>query len=243
MTALDPAVMRYFIRYGLVLSCVLLLTMVAANQRQFSPEMQSFFSQSVWQIITPHGSGSGCWIARKLILTNNHVVMSSDDVEVQSPRRTLKYPAKVIKKSAEHDLALLLVDSLSFIPMVLKFGNFPKRGEPVFSAGYALGKHQNYQRGISEGPAPHFDIPSDYVSNILTVPGDSGSCVLDKNMQFVGVRNAVQANQLPTHGIYNRGFSIPVYHMAIVLDSSRVKHFLGNPVTHHHDGFYAGDLP
>lgn len=243
MTALDPAVMRYFIRYGLVLSCVLLLTMVSANKREFTPEMESYFSQSVWQISTPHKTGSGCWIARNLILTNAHVTQHATHVFVISPDRSLRFSATVIKKSTDDDLALLLVENPGFAPMLLKMGQFPKRGEPVFSAGFALGKHQNLQRGISEGKAPHFDIASDYVSNILTVPGDSGSCVLNDKMEFVGIRNAVQANQLPSYGMYGRGFSIPVYHMAIILGPERIKRFLAHPVSHHHDGFYIGNTP
>jgi len=228
--------MRYFMRYLTILGIGLLIGIVSQNKHTFPPDMQTYFKHSVWQVLTLtmedgepiEGTGSGCFITRGLLLTNAHVVKGAMEIRVRNHNRALEFDAVVIKYSEWDDLALLRVHSGGYLPMTVPLGKFPAQGVDIYSAGYGLSKHISYQVGAAQGirflDIYNRDFPSDYHASIPTIMGDSGSCVLTRDMEIVGVRNAIEAaSTMSEMGDFIRH---PVSHMALILGPERIRAFL-----------------
>lgn len=188
--------LRYAMRYGLFLGMGLLLGLAAKNSQTFPDEMQTYFRQSVWQVQHELGSGSAFFIAKDLLLTNKHVI-ENPYVEIDggfmiyNHSMSLSYPVKILLVSDSVDLALLYCDCGGYLPMTLPFGPYPKQGEEMYGAGYGLGTHLSFGFGHSQGVGANY-MGARYYSSVPTIMGDSGSPILNKNMEVVGIRTAVE---------------------------------------------------
>jgi len=97
---------------------------------------------SPWQVSSiENGTGSGCIISDRQILTNAHVVSNSTFIEVQLYGQPTKYTATVKAISHEADLALLVVEDSDFFndTIPLKFGNLPELLDSVVVYGFPEG--------------------------------------------------------------------------------------------------------
>jgi serine protease Do len=158
-----------------------------------------------------NGMGTGIVVdSRGYIITNYHVV---DEVQVIRVRLSdgSTYPAKVLARDHDNDLALLKVDArkpLATIP--LGTAQDLMIGETVLAVGNAFGYEHTVTKGIVS--ALHRDVTLNkemaYKSLIQTDtpinPGNSGGPLVNINGELVGVNVAIRA------GAQNIAFAIPV---------------------------------
>jgi serine protease Do len=158
-----------------------------------------------------NGMGTGIIIdPRGYIITNHHVI---DDVQVIKVRLSdgSTYPAKVIARDHDNDLALLKIEAhkpLTTIP--LGTAQDLMIGETVLAVGNAFGYEHTVTTGIVS--ALHRDVTLNkemsYKSLIQTDtpinPGNSGGPLVNINGELVGVNVAIRA------GAQNIAFAIPV---------------------------------
>lgn len=234
------ATMRYAVRYGVFLAVGLLLGLAIQNSQTYSDDMQSYFRQSVWQVKSSSGSGTGFFISPTLLVTNHHVVNPRDDnvIQVRNHNRALLFTAMVVKEDEMSDLALLFCECGGYLPMTLPLGQFPDQGVELYSAGYGLSKHLafafGHAQGVQRDMPPGF--PADHFASVTTIMGDSGSPVLNKQMEIVGVRNAVESYpvfySLPQKGIgpyaneVQRYIRMPAVSHSVVISARTLQRFL-----------------
>ena len=158
-----------------------------------------------------NGMGTGIVIdPRGYIITNHHVI---EDVQVIKVRLAdgSTYPAKVVARDHENDLALLKIEPrkpLATIP--LGTSQDLMIGETVLAIGNAFGYEHTVTTGIVS--ALHRDVTLNkemaYKSLIQTDtpinPGNSGGPLVNINGELVGVNVAIRA------GAQNIAFAIPV---------------------------------
>jgi S1-C subfamily serine protease len=148
-----------------------------------------------WFMRSPSsGTGSGCIIKGKKILTNAHVVSDETFVQVRRYGEARRVPARVVSVSHEADLAVLTVDDPGFFEGIepLEFGELPKSQDEVVVYGFPLGgdtlsttkgvisriEHQVYVHSSVNQLAAQIDAAIN--------PGNSGGPVLMKG-KIVGV--------------------------------------------------------
>lgn len=157
------------------------------------------------------GLGSGVVVsADGYILTNNHVIESADAIEV-ALNNGEKYPARIVGRDPESDLAVLRIDSK--VPLTaIRFaqGPQPAVGDVVLAIGNPFGVGQTVTMGIisalgrSELGINTFEnfIQTDAAIN----PGNSGGALIDTQGNLVGINTAIYSRTGGSQGI---GFAIP----------------------------------
>lgn len=158
-----------------------------------------------------NGMGTGIIIdPRGYIITNYHVI---DEVQVIRARLSdgSTYPAKVIARDHDNDLALLKIDArkpLATIP--LGTSQDLMIGETVLAVGNAFGYEHTVTKGIVSALKRDVTLNKEmaYKSLIQTDtpinPGNSGGPLVNINGELVGVNVAIRA------GAQNIAFAIPV---------------------------------
>jgi serine protease Do len=155
--------------------------------------------------------GSGLIIASDgYILTNNHVIDNAEKVVVKLPSEDTEYPAKVIGKDPQLDIALIKIDAkgLPTAPLgdsdrlevgewVLAIGN-PFSLDSTVTSGIVSAK----ERRIGQGPYDSF-IQTDAKIN----PGNSGGPLINMRGEVVGINSAIFSESGENMGI---GFAIPI---------------------------------
>ncbi len=157
-----------------------------------------------------NGMGTGIVLdPRGYIVTNHHVV---EDVQVIRVRLSdgSTYPARIVARDHENDLALLKIDPkkpLSTIPIGTA-GDL-MIGETVLAVGNAYGYEHTVTRGIVSALKRDVTLNKEmaYKSLIQTDtpinPGNSGGPLVNINGELVGVNVAIRA------GAQNIAFAIP----------------------------------
>jgi serine protease Do len=158
-----------------------------------------------------NGMGTGIIIdPRGYIVTNHHVV---DDVQALRVRLSDggTYPARVISRDAENDLAIMKIDVPRSLPIVpLGTASDLSVGETVIAIGNAFGYEHTVSCGIISALKRDVSLNKDvsYKSLIQTDaainPGNSGGPLLNANGELIGVNVAIRA------GAQGIGFAIPV---------------------------------
>jgi S1-C subfamily serine protease len=165
-----------------------------------------------WFMRSPNsGTGSGCIIKGKKILTNAHVVSDETFIQVRRYGEAKRVPARVVSVSHDTDLAVLTVDDPGFFEDIepLEFGELPKSQDEVVVYGFPLGgdtlsttkgvisriEHQTYVHSSINLLAGQIDAAIN--------PGNSGGPVV-KDGRIVGVvmQGMSQAD--------NIGYMVPV---------------------------------
>ncbi len=149
-----------------------------------------------WQ--RPRASGSGgsaFFIGNKRLMTNAHVVSDAKTLLVKRADRSKRYPATVVFKGDDCDLAIITVKDASFFEGMepLRIGNRPDIRSTVAAVGYPMGGNKLSVtqgvvsrielRGYSHtGADEHLTIQVDAAIN----PGNSGGPVVQDG-KVVGV--------------------------------------------------------
>jgi len=169
-----------------------------------------------WYQIPEHlaGQGSGFVIDEAgYVLTNNHVVESADEIEVVMEDGTV-YPAELLGRHQETDLAVLKIARNPDKPLVcvkpadsdaLRIGQF------VIAIGSPFSLHSTVTLGIVSQTGRTF-APMPFVDYIQTDAainrGNSGGPLVDIEGRMVGVNTFIQTAG-PSEGFIGIGFAVP----------------------------------
>ncbi|MET3559839.1 serine protease Do [Bartonella japonica] len=174
----------------------------------FSPKDGQKDSQ--FQKVRSLGSGFVIDAQRGLIVTNYHVIVDADDIEVNFTDGT-KLKAKLLGKDSKTDLALLQVDAGSKKLKAVHFGDSDKVrigdwvmaiGNPYgFGGSVTVGIISARNRDLNAGPYDNF-IQTDAAIN----RGNSGGPLFDRNGKVIGINTAIIS---PSGGSIGIGFAIP----------------------------------
>jgi len=160
------------------------------------------------------GVGSGVIISNDgYIVTNNHVVDGSSDIEVTlNDKRTFK--AKLIGTDPNTDIALIKIE-VEKLPVII-FGNSDslKVGEWVLAVGNPFNLNSTVTAGIVSAKARNINIINSQMkiesfiqTDAAVNPGNSGGALVNTRGQLVGINTAI-ASQTGSYAGY--AFAIPV---------------------------------
>ncbi len=169
--------------------------------------------------------GSGVLVsAEGVVVTNYHVIRGSSDSEITIALNDgREFPAKLILKDEQTDLAVLRLDGDGAPFSSIKFANSDglEVGDLVLAIGDPFGVGQTVTSGIVSALARTKVGLSDYQFFIQTDaainPGNSGGALVDMNGQLVGINTALFSKSGGSHGI---GFAIPSNMVRLVVQSA-----------------------
>lgn len=174
----------------------------------FTPKDDKKDSQ--FQKVRSLGSGFVIDAQKGLIITNYHVIVDADDIEVNFIDGT-KLKAELLGKDSKTDLALLQVDAKGKKLKAVRFGDSEKVrigewvmaiGNPYgFGGSVTIGVISARNRDLNAGPYDNF-IQTDAAIN----QGNSGGPLFDRNGEVIGINTAIVS---PSGGSIGIGFAIP----------------------------------
>jgi S1-C subfamily serine protease len=157
--------------------------------------------------VTEERFGSGLIVdAGGLIVTNNHVVRMSDEIEVTLADGQ-QFNAKLVDSDEAIDLAILSIDATDLPAAIWRDSDTIEVGEMVWAIGNPFGLDHTLTRGIIS--ALHRRVTSDPLQEFLQTdasinPGNSGGPLVDVHGHVMGITTAIQSRNYS--GI---GFAIP----------------------------------
>jgi len=168
--------------------------------------------------------GSGVIInADGRILTNYHVISGSSQVEVTMPDQS-KYPAEVLVRNRQDDLALIKINPRKKLPFIA-LGDSDKLqvGQKVLAIGNPFGLELTLTTGIvsSLGRTIQGAGPSDATlegmvqTDAAINSGNSGGPLLDSQGNVIGINTAIYG---PNGGNIGIGFAMPINRAKAMLD-------------------------
>ncbi|HSI29266.1 MAG: Do family serine endopeptidase [Methylophilus sp.] len=155
--------------------------------------------------------GSGVIVsADGLILTNNHVISSADQIEVALSDGS-KSSAIVVGTDPETDVAVLKIDRKDLPAITFSNSEQMKVGDVVLAIGNPFGVGQTVTQGIiSALGRNHLGINTfeNFIQTDASInPGNSGGALIDTNGDLIGINSAIYSRNGGSMGI---GFAIPV---------------------------------
>lgn len=189
---------------------------VAVNPHQKyldDPAFREFFGDQLDDLDNPppdNSLGSGVIVSEQgLILTNNHVVATADEIEIAlSDGR--KMSAKVVGTDPDTDLALIKVDAENLPAITFASSDKLSVGDVVLAIGNPFGVGQTVTQGIvSALGRNHLGINTyeNFIQTDASInPGNSGGALIDAEGNLVGVNSAIYSRSGGSMGI---GFAIP----------------------------------
>ncbi len=154
--------------------------------------------------------GSGVIVSEQgLILTNDHVVASADEIEILlSDGRKLS--AQVVGTDPETDLAVIKVDAEKLPSITFAATDKLDVGDVVLAIGNPFGVGQTVTQGIvSALGRNHLGINTfeNFIQTDASInPGNSGGALIDAEGNLVGINSAIYSRSGGSMGI---GFAIP----------------------------------
>ncbi len=166
------------------------------------------------------------------VLTNDHVVNGSKDIQVSfADGRMLA--AKVVGTDPESDLAVLRIEGKGLTPITLGQSEKAQVGDVVLAIGDPFGVGQTVTMGIVSALGRNRLGVNRYENFIQTDaainPGNSGGALVDINGNLIGINSVIYSR---TGGSLGIGFAIPVS-MAkdvmeqIIADGSVTRGYIG----------------
>jgi serine protease DegQ len=154
--------------------------------------------------------GSGVIVSEQgLILTNDHVVASADEIEVALADGR-KLAAKVVGTDPDTDLAVLKVEAEDLPAITFAANEQLSVGDVVLAIGNPFGVGQTVTQGIvSALGRNHLGINTyeNFIQTDASInPGNSGGALIDADGNLVGVNSAIYSRSGGSMGI---GFAIP----------------------------------
>jgi 2-alkenal reductase len=174
--------------------------------------------------VLPMGQGSGfVYDTSGHIITNEHVVLDSEQLEVTFSDGTVSV-AKIVGEDLNSDLAVIKVDQLPDGIAPLPLGSLDKVavGQTVVAIGNPFGLEGTLTRGIVSAlgrtiPAlTQFSIPLSIQTDAAINPGNSGGPLLNLEGEVIGVNAQIETGGSNTanSGV---GFAVPVNIIKIVV--------------------------
>ncbi len=169
--------------------------------------------------------GSGVLVSPEgVVVTNNHVIQGSGEAEITVALADgREFPAKLIIKDEQTDLAVLRLDAkgVQFPSIQFNDSDSLEVGDIVLAIGDPFGVGQTVTSGIVSALARTQVGISDYQFFIQTDaainPGNSGGALVDMDGRLVGVNTAIFSESGGSQGI---GFAIPSNMVRLVVDAA-----------------------
>jgi S1-C subfamily serine protease len=135
-------------------------------------------------------SGTGFFVsASGLVITNHHVVANAERIRIID-RAGKEYPARLVRRDAANDLALLRVE-VTGRPLPLFRGGEAQKGEQVLTVGYPLVELQGSDPKATFGRINSVEGAGGdarfYQIDVPLQPGNSGGPLVNLRGQVVGV--------------------------------------------------------
>ncbi len=174
------------------------------------------YTQDWWgDVQEGKGNGSGSVIdSNGYILTNNHVVENAQKVTVSFGGENV-YPAKVVGRDPDTDLAVIKIDPPAGGLTVVPLGDSDKLlvGQKVLAIGNPFGLDRTLTTGVISGlqrpirARNNRPIDAAIQTDASINPGNSGGPLLDKYGRMIGINSQILS---PAGGSVGVGFAIPV---------------------------------
>lgn len=178
------------------------------------PAFRRFFGDQFDDMEPPsqpeNSLGSGVIVSDQgLILTNNHVIATADEIEIAlSDGR--KMSAKIVGTDPDTDLALIKVDASNLPAITFASSDKLNVGDVVLAIGNPFGVGQTVTQGIvSALGRSHLgiNIYENFIQTDASInPGNSGGALIDADGNLVGINSAIYSRSGGSMGI---GFAIP----------------------------------
>lgn len=178
------------------------------------PAFRQFFGDQLDDMEPPsqpeNSLGSGVIVSEQgLILTNNHVIATADEIEIAlSDGR--KMSAKIVGTDPDTDLALIKVDADNLPAITFASSDKLNVGDVVLAIGNPFGVGQTVTQGIvSALGRSHLgiNIYENFIQTDASInPGNSGGALIDADGNLVGINSAIYSRSGGSMGI---GFAIP----------------------------------
>ncbi len=178
------------------------------------------------------GSGSGFIVSKNIIVTNNHVILNSDYVNVTTSDGR-NFTGRFIDSDPTLDIAFIYVEDLDIEPLILGDSDKIKVGQIVLAIGNPLGilgsptVTMGIVSAIKRSIKSEIGVFEDLIQTDAAInPGNSGGPLVNMKGEVIGITSAM----IPfAQGI---GFAIPINNVKKLLDSLRnygriVKPYLG----------------
>lgn len=187
----------------------------AFRQTEVNPLYEFFFG------ITPEsdprpvtGFGSGVIISEDgYIVTNNHVIDGSDEIEVTMNDRRV-FTAKMIGSDPTTDLALIKIDAKGLPKLTYGDSDNLQLGEWVLAVGNPYNLTSTVTAGIVSAKARNinilrnqFSIESFIQTDAAVNPGNSGGALVNTAGRLVGINTAIASR---TGAYTGYSFAVPV---------------------------------
>jgi protease Do-like 1, chloroplastic len=163
------------------------------------------------------GSGSGFFIDKGLVLTNEHVIRGSSNISVVMNDGT-RLDGKVIATNSELDLALVEVQSLdNQTPVVLGNSTVLRVGQKAIVIGNPFGLEHSVSTGVVSGINRTLDpfafdgavvaIPQAIQTDAAINPGNSGGPVFNSSGEVIGIATSILS---PSGSFVGIGLALPI---------------------------------
>ena len=169
------------------------------------------YIDSIIQINTPYGSGSG-FIIDGLIVTNSHVVSGLKDVVI-SAKKFKRQKAHVIYDDPSFDLAFIKSPEFKIDTPLLLSKSDVSDGDTVITVGHPYGLNYSATEGIVS-KAARLQGELEYIQIDAAInPGNSGGPLLNTDGEVIGVNTFIILDS------NNLGFALPFYYVRDAMDA------------------------
>jgi len=203
--------------FASVRPAVVNITADKVTPRRGGPALASsvVFDDPSIQFVEEPSLGSGVIVDRRgYIVTNAHVVANAVNIKVVtfSSERTV-YPAIIIRKDVENDIAILKIEPDSPMPTaILGDSDMIKVADRVLTVGAPFGLEQTVTAGIISDDSRNLVIDSQSYEDMIQTDaainrGNSGGPLINVSGEVVGINTAIYA---PTGVFTGVGFAIPI---------------------------------
>src|SRR5580704_18094909 len=156
------------------------------------------------------GSGVIVDAAQGYVLTNAHVVENETSIIITT-KDNRKYPAKLVGRDAETDVAVLKIEAGHLTAVPLGDSDKLQVGDFVVAIGNPFGLGQTVTSGIVSALGRSglgIEGYEDFIQTDASInPGNSGGPLVDLHGQLVGINTAILA---PGGGNIGIGFAVPI---------------------------------
>jgi len=174
-------------------------------------EILETYIDSIIQITTPFGSGSG-FVIEGYIVTNSHVVGGLKEVVI-SAKKLPRTKVHVSYDDPSYDLAFIKAPGFEIAhPLRLSEASLSD-GDTVITVGHPYGLNYSATEGIIS-KAARLQGELEYIQTDAAInPGNSGGPLLNARGEVIGVNTFIIQNS------QNLGFALPYYYVREALDA------------------------
>ena len=198
-----------------------------------------------FEVVPTRALGSGFVInSDGQILTNNHVISGSSQVEVTLPDQS-RYKAKILVRDSADDLALIQIEPKKKLTYLRLGDSDPLQvGQKVLAIGNPFGFAGTLTVGVVSSLGRDIQSENNKLEGMIQTDaaineGNSGGPLLDSQGNVIGINTAIYG---PNGGNVGIGFAMPINRAKTMLEGFRSGKNFGRPRLGISTVYIAGDL-